>query len=133
MARKVGHEKLDTLSKLSMGDKIELRDGSEYEFIRLKRTRFIGRSLEDDVSYDIHVNSFNEVLERTEDNTEEEIRSLNPGELIYINDKGSPVLLRYKRMKGEKLICSNVISGGRVKVDPELYVGKVKDLKEEDD
>jgi len=126
MATKVNPDKLAEVSKLNRGDKIRLRSGEKVEFIRLKRKKFLG--IIDGTTYNIHVNSFAELLEEAEDNTEEKINELEAGNYFYIesNRGGNALLFKFKRMKNNKIVGINPISNSRTRIDKELFVDIVK-------
>jgi uncharacterized protein YjhX (UPF0386 family) len=126
MATRVNPDKLAEVSKLNRGDIIKLKSGEEVEFIRLKRKKFLG--IIDGTTYNIHVNSFNKVLEEAEDNTEENINKLESGDYFYIesNRGGNALLFKFKRMKNNKIIGINPISNSRTRIDKALFVDKVK-------
>jgi len=126
---KVNLEKKMKLSKLTTGDKIKLTTGEECEFVRLKRTRFIG--IVDGKGYDIHVNSFDEVIEEVDQNVDEKIQDLEKGDLFYyISNSGDPMLLKFDGMKDEDIIKGiNPISKGTIRLPVRMYGGKVDELK----
>ena len=126
MATKVNPDKLSEVSKLNRGDIIKLKSGEEVEFIRLKRKKFLG--IIDGTTYNIHVNSFDKVLEKAKDNTEENINKLEAGDYFYIesNRGGNALLFKFKRMKNNKIIGINPISNSRTRIDKALFVDKIK-------
>jgi len=126
MATRVNPDKLAEVSKLNRGDIIKLKSGEEVEFIRLKRKKFLG--IIDGTTYNIHVNSFDKVLEEAEDNTEENINKLESGDYFYIesNRGGNALLFKFKRIKNNKIIGINPISNSRTRIDKSLFVDKVK-------
>lgn len=110
------------------GDKVQLTNGDVFEFVRLKRTKFIGKK--DGQSYDIPVQMFVKIVENAEPKKlNDSYKSLNSGELFYIIGKNDDALIfKFKEMKDGRIIGTNVIHGGRTRIDCGLYGGKVSEL-----
>lgn len=124
MATKVNQQKLAEVSKLTAGDRVKLTNGDIAEFVRLKRTRFIGTI--NGTGYDIPVNMFAEILEKADNNIDEKLKELTGGDYIYYQDsKGRAILLEFVKFKGHKIIGRNPISKGKVSIEKSMYIDKV--------
>lgn len=124
----VNMEKKKKLSDLTQGDIIQLVDGQECKFVRLKRTRFIG--IIDGEGYDIPVGHFKYVLEKNDKDVDSEIKELENGDLFYYKNKnGKAILLRFKEVDKEYIIGINPISKSKVKLPKNMYTGSIKELQ----
>ena len=126
MAIEVNHEKWEQVRQLNQGDIIELTDGDECEFVRLKQKKFIG--IMNGKTYDIPVNMFVKVIKKAE-SIEDKLANLEEGELFYIQgNSGRAYLYKFLRLKGNKIIGINPISKTKTTIDRDMYVGKVKNI-----
>ncbi|MFW6029069.1 MAG: hypothetical protein ACOCRO_02315 [Halanaerobiales bacterium] len=117
-------EKLKKVSKLTIGDVVSLTNGDKAEFIRLKRKNFIG--IIKNKTYNIPVNMFDKLIEKSNFNIDKEIKDLKAGELFYIQaNNGDAVLYEFKQIKNDKIIGINPISKTKTKINKSLYAGKI--------
>ena len=68
----------DSWKVIKLGDIIELIDGSRCRFVRLKRKRFEG--IIDGEGYDIHINAFDKVVKRTNNQVNKDIEEMEEGD-----------------------------------------------------
>lgn len=122
--------KFETLQTLSEGDKIELFNGDVMEFVRLKQKNFI--AIMDGKQYNVPVAMFSKLIEKATTKpvkvVNEEWKTLKQGEFFYILEqkKSYALLFKFKSIVRGKIIGINPINDTEVKIDPALYVGKVK-------
>ena len=126
MAIQVNHEKWEQVRQLNRGDIIELTNGDECEFVRLKQKKFIG--IMNGTTYDIPVNMFAEVIKKAE-SIEEKLANLKKDDLFYIQgNSGRAYLFKFLKLKGNKIIGINPISKTKTTIDREMYVDKVENI-----
>ena len=126
---RVNAEKKSILQTLTQGDIILLNDGTKCEFVRVKRTRFIG--IIDGEGYDIHVNAFDKVIERVDYTVDEDIERLEKGDLFYYSKKGKAMLLRFEEIDDKgNIVGINPVNKGKVSIFKEMFGGLVSDLQE---
>lgn len=118
-----------SLTEIKIGDKLKLTDGSICEFVRLKDKKFIG--IMDGKSYNIPVMMFDKLVEKVVQKSEsKEYLTLKKGDLFYIRDnKSNALLFIFEEMRNSRIIGINPITKGNSKIDVNLYVGKVSDIK----
>lgn len=111
-----------------LGDKIKLKNGSIYEFVKMKRTKFIGKK--DGQMYDIPMDMFLEIVEKGEKpKLNNDYKTLRQGELFYINKNDKALLFKFEEIKNGKIVGINPIGNVRTTIDVGLYGGKVSDIK----
>ncbi|MCT1392050.1 hypothetical protein M4D76_27795 [Peribacillus frigoritolerans] len=109
------------------GDKIKLTNDKVCEFVKLKRTKFIGKM--DGKAYDIPVQMFVEIIEKAEPKKlNQSYKKLKKGELFYIEKNESAIVFRFEELKNGKIIGINPILNSRTRIDISLYGGKVSEL-----
>lgn len=120
-------EKRAALRELNLGDVVKCSNGHEYEFIRLKKSKFIGKR--SGQSYDIPVEMYRELVRKAE-KTAFDPHTLEQGELFYIlNPKQEAILYRFKYMiNAERIMAENPVTGGGVRMPAQMAVGSVNDL-----
>jgi hypothetical protein len=123
-------EKRRVLRELNMGDVVCCVNGQEYEFVRLKQTKFIGKRM--GVAYDIPLEMFAEVASRSE-KVAFDVHSLKEGDLFYItNSKQEATIFRFKYMiSPTKVMAENPITNTGVRISPTMIIGSVIDLSRE--
>jgi hypothetical protein len=122
--------KLQKVVELKQGDLILLTNGQEAEFVRLKQKKFIGTI--DGIAYDIPVNMFDKLLKHAPKKDTDAYKTLEKGELFYINQSGKALLFifdSFTQSSMPNIIGVNPISHGKVKIDHRLYVGKVSEIR----
>lgn len=125
MTTRVNEEKLMEVRELKCGDIIKLTDGSECEFVRLKRKKFIG--IIDGGSYDIPVNMFVKLLKKNSEDKFEEIKKLRAGNMFYIQaNNGDAILFEFQAFNGNNIIGINPINKARTKIDKSMFAGVVE-------
>lgn len=108
------------------GDKVELKSGKVFEFVKLKRTKFIGRA--DGALYDIPVDAFKRIIEKAQPKQiPQSYKALKSGDLFWINKDGA-FLFRFVEIKNGRIIGINVADGGRSRIDIALYGGTINEL-----
>jgi len=128
----VEFEKFNALAELNQGDKLQISNGEEVEFVRLKRKKFIG--VIKGQTYDIPVQMFTKVLEKVDIEEEQnkkdkEIATLQKGEYFYIkSNSGEALLFQFESVKGDKIIGKNIITGVGTRISKVMYEGKVSNL-----
>lgn len=123
-------EKLIEIYKLQPGDKIKLTTGQEAEFVRLKKTRFVGLIL--GVSYDIPITMFDRVLEKAAPAPESPkvtgvdiAPKLKPGDWFYINNRNRAEVYIFKEIHGTKIIGLVPFDNQAVRIDMGFEMGIV--------
>jgi len=116
------------LMNCTEGTKIELTTGDVFEFVRLKRTKFIGKR--DGQNYDIPVQMFKKVVGAApKKQLNKSYESLTKNELFYVKDnKGNALLFKFDEIKNNKIIGVNPVSSTKTRIDIALYVGKVSEI-----
>ncbi|WP_425203646.1 hypothetical protein [Priestia megaterium] len=116
------------LMNCTEGTKVELTTGDVFEFVRLKRTKFIGKR--DGQNYDIPVQMFKKVIGTApKKELNKSYESLTKNELFYIKDnKGNALIFKFDEIKNNKIIGVNPVSGTKTRIDVALYVGKVSEI-----
>lgn len=116
-----------SLFGLNTGDKVNLSNGSVAEFIRLKRTKFIGTI--DGKSFNIPVDMYVSLHSEGE-KTPNAYMSLCKGEPFYINRGGKAVLYIFDHIdQNDKIVGIQPISKGMTRIDNDLFAGKVADIR----
>lgn len=111
------------------GDKVVLKSGKVFTFVKLKRTKFVGRA-EDGALYDIPVSSFERIIEKAPPKKiNDSYKKLKKGELFWINHKDSAQLFRFVEIKNGRIQGINVVDGGKTRIDINLYGGTLEELK----
>lgn len=120
-------DKLNTLHGLSLGDVVKCTDGREYEFIRMKQKKFIGKNRGQ--AYDIDARMFVELIRKAE-KVPFDPNVLQEGELFYVLDnKQTATIYRFKYMiNSNRVKAENPITGGSVTVPSTMVEGAVNDL-----
>lgn len=120
-------EKKSKLKRCKIGDTVLCTNGHEYEFVRMKQSKFIGKRR--GVAYDIPVEMFTTVVKEAEA-VEFDPHTLREGELLYIlNNKQEPVIYKFKYMiNANKIMATNPITGTGVRIDSSLVKGAVQEL-----
>lgn len=120
-------EKKLILKECKMGDIVLCSNGHEYEFVRLKQAKFIGKRR--GTAYDIHIEMFVKVVKETED-VAFDPHTLREGDLLYIlNSKQEAVIYKFKYMiNANRVMATNPITGTGVRIDSSLVKGAVHDL-----
>lgn len=117
----------DNILFANPGDKVKLKNGNVYEFVKLKRTKFLGKN--EKGLYDIPVSAFVEIVEKAEIKVNDGYKKLRKGQLFYIDKGGNAIVFIYEEMKRGRIIARNPITGGLAQIDTSLYGGKVSELK----
>lgn len=122
------NQKREILNLLGMGDIVLCTNGKQYEFVRMKKTKFIGKR--DGATYDVPYQMFVEVVSRQQ-NTRFDSSQLQKGELFYIlNNKQEAVVFRFKYMiNADKVMAENPVTNTGVRVGAGLVKGRVSELK----
>lgn len=121
-------QKKIALRQLDMGDIVKCTNGKEYEFVRMKQSKFIGKR--DGSSYDVPVEMFVELVRKAE-KTRFDPSSLQEGELFYIlNNKQEPICLRFKYMiNASKIQAENPVTGQGYRVSTEMAEGSIREFQ----
>lgn len=120
-------DKLMEVSRLNPGDKVKLTDGQIAEFVKLKQKNFNG--IIDGQSYNIPVNMFVEVVEKTDLGSKlNEAKNMKPGDMFYIAQKGNALLFKFEQIQNGRIVGINPVSKSKTRIDMSLFVGKVADL-----
>lgn len=116
------------LRQLDYGDIVQCTDEKEYEFLRLKRTKFVGKH--DGVFYDVPIKMFKEVVRKAIDYPFD-IHSLQEGDLFYtLNNKLEATIFRFKYMiNANRVQAENPVTGGGYRIDSSLIKGNVKEFQ----
>lgn len=120
-------EKKRTLRSLDMGDIIKCTNGKEYEFIRMKRDKFLARR--DGGMYDVPAQMFDQLVRKSEQerfNPSE----LQEGELFYIlNAQQEAIVLRFQYMINvDKVHAENPITKQGYTLAAHMVKGAVREL-----
>lgn len=123
----MSHLKFNQLALLSLGDKVLCSNGETYEFIRLKKTKFLGKR--SGQTFNIPVSMFVEVVEKGE-STLFDVTSLKEGDLFYTLDaRKNPVLYRFKYMiNSNKVMAENPVTRTGVRMPAEIVEGSIHDF-----
>jgi len=112
------------------GDKVKCTNGEIYEFIRLKRTKFIGKN--EKGTYDIPIQMFVEIVEKAgPKKINQSYKRLKEGDLFYIKKGDDAIVYSYIEMSNGRIIGKNPVHGGRTRIDIGLYGGKITELKKQ--
>lgn len=105
------------LGSMNKGDKIKLTNGEVCEFVRLKRTKFIG--IINGSSYDIPVTMAVECIGKAEkkDKKTVNIKDLNKGDWFYIDKGGRAILYKFVGIENGRVTGENPIDGGKARID----------------
>lgn len=120
--------KKNTLRGLKIGDVVLCTNGKEYEFVRLKQSKFIGKSA--GATYDIPVEMFTEVVRRTE-KIAFDVTRLQEGELFYtLDNKQTATIYRFKYMiNADKVMAENPVTRTGVRMPASMVEGSIKELQ----
>lgn len=120
--------KYHALRELDYGDIVQCTNGKEYEFLRLKRTKFVGKH--DGIFYDVPIEMFKEVVRKAMDHPFD-VHSLQKGDLFYIlNNKLEATVFRFKYMiNADRVQAENPVTGGGYRIDSSLIKGSVKEFQ----
>ncbi|MEB2276980.1 hypothetical protein LAV82_23460 [Bacillus sp. ILBB4] len=123
-------EKKAILKGLNIGDIVLLVDGREFEFVRMKQTKFIAKNR--GVAYNVQLAAFKEVVRRVEQK-QFDPGTLKQGDLVYTLDaQQNPVIYRYKYMiNSNRMMAENPVTAGGVRIDMGLIKGSVKELEQQ--
>lgn len=127
-------EKYSAVRKLQPGAQVKCTDGGSYEFIRMKQTKFIGKSLKDNRQYDIPYKMFVEIVaDAPIKKLDTGYKTLKEGELFYITDqkRDDAILFIFVEMRNGRIIGKSPITNGQTRIDVNLYRGKVADIGKE--
>lgn len=112
----------------NQGDKIRTTSGTEYEFIKLKRTKFIAKN--EKGTFDIPVEFFKEIIEKAPPKKiPTSYKKLQIGDLFYITVKDDILMFSFVEIANGRIIGKNLSHGGRTKIDISLYGGNLSELK----
>jgi hypothetical protein len=116
------------LNKVNLGDIVRCSNGKEYEFIRLKKSKFLGKR--DGTIFDVAVELFVEIAQWS-NKTQFDASSLQEGELFYIlNSKQEPVCLRFKYMiNANRIMAENPVTSQGYRLSVELAEGTIRSLQ----
>lgn len=120
-------QKRTALNQLNMGDIIRCSNGKEYEFVRLKKTKFLGKR--DGATYDVPVELFMELVRKSE-KAPFDPSVLKEGDLFYIlNNKQEAILLRFKYMiNADKVQAENPVTEQGYRVSASMIEGNVREF-----
>jgi hypothetical protein len=123
-------EKKSELRTLELGDTVICSNGNQYEFIRMKRDKFIGKR--NGVNYDIPAAMFESVKHKAAKETFD-TSSLKEGDLFYIlNSKQQPILFSFKyAISSTRIMAINPVTSTSMRIDNDLVKGNVRDLTNE--
>lgn len=122
------HEKIMALRQLDMGDIVRCTNGKEYEFVRLKQTKFIGKR--DGGTYDVPVEMFVELVRKSE-KVPFDVSSLKEGDLFYfLNNKQEAIVLRFKYMiNANKVRAVNPVTDQGYSLSADMVEGNIKEFQ----
>jgi hypothetical protein len=127
MTTKQNIEFADNIIFADAGDMVKLTNGKIYEFVKLKRTKFIGKVGGN--MYDIPVSMFVEIVEKAPPKKlDDGYKKLKKGELFFIEKNDRAIVFKFEEMKNGKIMGINPITKGLTKIDASLYAGKVSEL-----
>lgn len=128
MALQLNKEMATNIIFADMGDKVLCKDGNIYEFVKLKRTKFIGRN--EQGSYDIPVTWFVEITEKAPPKKlNQSYKKLKEGELFYIVQGDDAKVFAFIELVNGKIMGLNPITKSKTRIDIQLYGGKMTELK----
>jgi len=116
-------DKWNELSQLNEGSKVKLISGEIAIFNRLKRKNFVG--IIDNKSYNIPVDMFETVLEKSEKKINEKYKSLKKGDLFFISHNNQLLLFKFDKIKNNKIYGINPINKSVTTIDISLFKGKI--------
>lgn len=119
-------EKKRSMQDIQTGDTVLLINGNEYEFIRLKQKKFIGKR--NGVTYDIPVEMFDSVV-KVADKKPFDVSTLQENDLFYIlNAKQEPIVFRYQYMLNvDKVKAKNPATGQDYRISSDMIEGNIMD------
>lgn len=119
-------EKKLSMRELETGDIVLLTNGNEYEFIRLKQSKFLGKR--NGVTYDIPIAMFDSCVAKLE-KEKFDASTLKENDLFYIlNSKQEPVVFRFQYMLNvNKVKAKNPATGQDYRIPSDIIEGNIMD------
>ena len=112
----------------SEGDKVLLNNGSVYEFVKVKRTKFLAKK--DNSFYDIPISAFKEIIEKAPPKKiNQSYKKLKENDFFIIDVKENACLFTFVGIENGRIIGINVLNNMRTKIDIGLYVGTLNEVK----
>lgn len=127
MARpEVNLEKYWQVAELTEGDTIQLTSGEKVIFVRCKQKDFTG-IMEDGKRYSIFINKFDKIIENAKPVKKEEkvniLTQLKKGDWFYINKSGKPIVFKFEKVEGNRIIGINPIDQSLNRIDINFELG----------
>lgn len=127
MAEELSFEKYLELGNLKRGDKIRLTNGKIVVFDVLKMKNF--HAVMDGKMYQFPIFTFEEVVERApEKKPNKGYLKLKPGDLFYTVYNNNVCVFAFERMATKNILAVNPVTNGKMRIDPILYGGTIKEL-----
>lgn len=121
-------EQMKNIFFASEGDKILLKNGNVYEFVRIKRTKFIGSK--DGLNYDIPLEAFKEIVEKAPPKKiNQSYKKLKVNDLFIIKVKDDAILYSFLEIANGRIIGINPLNNTKTRIDIGLYVGTLNEVK----
>lgn len=118
------NEKRKALLELNLGDTVRLTNNQEYEFIRVKQSKFIGKR--NGAMYDIGIINLMEIVEKS-DGAIFDASNLKEGDLFFtLNNQHEPIVFRFKYMiNSNRVSAENPFNEMGYTVDCSMIKGMV--------
>jgi urease alpha subunit len=121
-------EQMKNIYFASEGDKVLLTNGSIYEFVKVKRTKFI--ATKDSKFYDIPISAFQEIIEKAPPKKiNQGYKKLKVNDLFIIDVKDNACLFSFVEISNGRIVGINPLNNMRTRIDIGLYVGTLNEVK----
>jgi hypothetical protein len=96
------------------GDLVETVNGEQYIFQKLSRVNFVGKSIKNDLLYNVRISSFFKVKQRDYEKHEENVdwmKDLKKDDMFYIVKNSKCLLYKFVRHTGAGILALNPYDG----------------------
>ena len=96
------------------GDLVETVNGEQYIFQKLSRVNFVGKSIKNDLLYNVRISSFFKVKQRDYEKHEENVdwmKDLKKDDMFYIVKNSKCLLYKFVRHTGVGILALNPYDG----------------------
>jgi hypothetical protein len=121
-------EKKTELLGTPIGSTVLLTNGDTFELVKVNRTKFVGKNLNDNRNYNIPITMFVKVTETKKiepKKLNKDYLKLNEGDYFIIKYKDVPTIFKFVKMNTKNILAINPITGGRIRIDPLMFLEKL--------
>jgi hypothetical protein len=104
----------DSIYNCKKGDLVETVNGEQYIFQKLSRVNFVGKSIKNDLLYNVRISSFFKVKQRDYEKHEENVdwmKDLKKDDMFYIVKNSKCLLYKFVRHTGAGILALNPYDG----------------------